>query len=510
MLEDPKLMKLKVKLLDIIAGKQTVILNSGDAETIGVHVHDRVKVRSNQAHITAIVQVTTTFIAPGQIGIMKDIAEKLRVKDEDYVTIKLASYPESLEYIRKKLKGTTLSKDEIFAIVKDVVEGNLSDLEIAAYLLAEQFYGMNMGEIEYMTRAMADVGEKIDFEEPVYDKHSIGGVPGNKVSLLIVPIVAAAGLLIPKTSSKAITSPAGTADTMEVLAPVKFTAEELKEIVKKVRGAIIWGGGLNIAPADDIFIRVEYPLAIDPESQMLASIMSKKLAVGVDFLVLDIPTGKEAKVETMNEARALARKFVELGERLGIHVECGITYGGQPVGHVVGPALEAKEALLALQGKGPTSLIEKSTALAGILLELGGLALRGKGKDVAMDILTSGKALEKMREIIEAQGGDPNIKPEDIPIGEHRVRIEAPCDGYITDVSNESIKKIARAAGAPIDKGAGIILYGKRGYKVKRGDPILEICAEREAKLSEAYALAMKLQPVTVEGMLLHRIPEYR
>lgn len=504
------LTKLKVKLLDILAGKQTVILNREDTEKIGIYVHDRVKVKSDSNQITAIVQVTTTFINSGQIGIMKDIAEKLHVKDGDEVSIRLASYPESLEYIRKKLKGTTLSKDEIFAIVKDVVEGNLSDLEIAAYLLAEEFYGMNMEETENMARAMADVGEKIDFEEPVYDKHSIGGVPGNKVSLLIVPIVAAAGLLIPKTSSKAITSPAGTADTMEVLAPVKFTAQELKGIVKKVRGAIVWGGGLNIAPADDIFIRVEYPLALDPESQMLASIMSKKLAVGVDFLVLDIPTGKGAKVETMNEARTLARKFVELGERLGIHVECGITYGGQPVGHVVGPALEAREALLALQGKGPTSLIEKSTALAGILLELGGLAMRRKGKDIAMEILTSGKALKKMREIIEAQGGNPNVEPEDIPIGEHRVRIEAPCDGYITDVSNEAIKKIARAAGAPIDKGAGIILYGKRGHKVKRGEPVLEICAERESKLSEAYALAMKLQPITVEGMLLQRVPEYQ
>jgi len=504
------LTKLKVKLLDILAGKQTIILNREDAEKIGVHVHDRVRVQSGSNQITAIVQVTATFIDSGQIGIMKDIAEKLHVKDGDEVNIRLASYPESLEYIRKKLKGVTLSKDEIFAIVRDVVEGNLSDLEIAAYLLAEEFYGMSMEEVEYMARAMADVGEKIDFEEPVYDKHSIGGVPGNKVSLLIVPIVAAAGLLIPKTSSKAITSPAGTADTMEVLAPVKFTAQELKDIAKKVRGAIVWGGGLNIAPADDIFIRVEYPLALDPESQMLASIMSKKLAVGVDFLVLDIPTGKGAKVETMNEARTLARKFVELGERLGIHVECGITYGGQPVGHVVGPALEAREALLALQGKGPTSLIEKSTALAGILLELGGLAMRGKGKGIAMEILTSGKALKKMREIIEAQGGDPNVEPEDIPVGEHRVRIEAPCDGYITDVSNDAIKKIARAAGAPMDKGAGIILYGKRGHKVKRGEPILEICAERESRLSEAYALAMKLQPITVEGMLLQRIPEYR
>ncbi len=238
--------------------------------------------------------------------------------------------------------------------------------------MEEEFHGMSMDEVEYLTRAMVETGITIDFARPCYDKHSIGGVPGNKVTLLIVPIVAAAGLLIPKTSSRAITSPSGTADTMNVLANIEFTASELKEMALKAGGTIVCGGKVGLAPADDILIRVEYPLCIDPRGQMRASIMAKKLAVGADFIVIDIPVGLGAKVETTEDARKLAQSFMELGDRLKVRVQCGITYGGQPVGHTIGPALEAREALLALQGKGPASLIEKSTALTGMLLEVGG------------------------------------------------------------------------------------------------------------------------------------------
>jgi AMP phosphorylase len=253
-------------------------------------------------------------------------------------------------------------------------------------------------------------------------------------------------------------------------------------------------------------MRVEYSLEINPEAQMLASIMAKKLAVGVDFLTLDIPVGRGTKVDNIEQAQSLGREFVELGQRFGVKVECGITYGDQPVGHTVGPALEAKEALEALAGNGPTSLIEKSTALAGVLLEMSGVIPRGRGQDRAKEILASGKAMQKMREIIEAQGGDPSVKPEDIQIGSHRVKILSPADGYVVSVDNNAIKNIARAAGSPIDKGAGIKLHAKRGYIVKKGDPLIEIYAESEGKLSEAQALTMKMEPITVEGMLLGKV----
>ena len=498
--------QLRARLLDIVSNKRQVLLNSSDADREGINVYDRVTLSTDSKRVTAIVEITKSFIAPGCIGIYGNVQIELNVQDGEPINVGLTEAPESIGFIRKKMKGSKLAKDEITTIVKDVAEGNLSDLELAGLLFAEQYEGFDMNEVKSLTEAILGSGERIDFEEPAYDKHSIGGVPGNKVSLLIVPIVAQAGLLIPKTSSKAITSASGTADTMSVLAPVSFEAEELKRMAKKTRGVIVWGGALNLAPADDLFMRVEYSLQINPKAQMLASIMAKKLAVGVDFLALDIPVGHGTKVDNIDQAQALGREFVELGQRFGVKVECGITYGDQPVGHTVGPALEAKEALETLGGHGPTSLIEKSTALAGVLLEMSGAVPRGQGQDRAKQILASGKALEKMREIIEAQGGNPRVRPEDIPIGSHRIKILSPADGYVVSVDNDAIKNIARVAGSPVDKGSGVKLHAKRGYIVKKSDPLIEIFAESEGKLSEAQALTMKVEPITVEGMLLGKV----
>ncbi len=501
-------MKFKVKLVDITTGKKAVLLNQNDALNLGVRPYDRIKVKTSKKELTAIVNITNSYVNQGEIGVTPQLKNFFNISSGETMEIATTSIPSSMEYIHKKIRGESLNYKEIHAIIEDIVEGNLSELEIAAFVLSQQFVGMNMDEIEHLTRSMVETGEKIDFDEPAFDKHSTGGVPGNKVSLLIVPIVAAAGLLIPKTSSKAITSPSGTADTMEVLAPVNFKADELQELVKKTRGVIVWGGALNLAPADDLIIQVEHPLCLDPVSQMIASIIAKKCSVGVDNMVLDIPVGEGTKMESRDDAERFAKLFVDISKRLKITSYCGITYGGQPVGHAVGPALEAKEALEALMGGGPTSLIEKSTSLAGFLLELGGVAAESKGQDYAKEVLRSGKALEKMREIIEAQGGNPHVKPEDIPIGEHVASIEAIADGYVTQVDNKSITKIAQTAGAPRDKGAGVILNHKIGYKVSRGDKLLKIYAEKESKLREATALATKTLPIIVEGMLLERLPK--
>ena len=329
------------------------------------------------------------------------------------------------------------------------------------------------------------------------------------MSLIIVPIVAAAGLLIPKTSSRAITSPAGTADTMEVLANVTFAPDEFVEITLKTGGSIVWGKSLGLAPADDIMAEVGYKLGLNPISQLITSIIAKKAAIGVNFLVLDVPFGYGCKVPDIKSATELSRRFVELGEKLGIRVECGITYGSQPVGHAIGPALEAREALETLMGTGPGSLIEKSTALAGILLEMGGKAARGAGRRVAKEILRSGKALKKMREIIEAQGGKADIKPEDVPVGEYKMAVYSEADGYVAQVDNVLIARVARAAGAPKDAGAGVLLYGKQGERVKEGDKLFEIYADRRSKLEEAYTLAGREPPIRVESTLIKRVSYY-
>ncbi|MFQ6086027.1 MAG: AMP phosphorylase [Candidatus Bathyarchaeia archaeon] len=500
--------RLAAKVIDLRAEGRVVILSRKDGKKADLKTHDRVEVGTDENASTATIYFSDELVEPGVAGVTRDLAEVLRLKDGDEISLRLARLPGSFSYVKKKMRGESLSKEEMKAIIGDLVSGRLGPLETLAFAMAEEYVGMSMEEVQYLTESLVETGEVLRFDSPAYDKHSIGGVPGNKVSLLIVPIVASGGLLIPKTSSRSITSPSGTADTMEVLANVEFDASELMEIVSRVNASIVWGGMLNLAPGDDAIIRVEHVVGIDPESQMMASILAKKLAAGVKYLVLDVPTGKGAKVQTLEEAGSLSRKFIELGNRLGVQIRCGITYGEQPIGHAVGPALEAREALRALLGKGPTSLTEKSVSLAGLLLEMGGRVALGGGYGAAKDLLRRGKAHKKMLEIIEAQGGDPDLKPRDIPIGRYKHAIHAPANGYVTSVSNRAITAIARAAGAPEEKGAGLMIHVKRGHKVKKGQRILEIFAERSTKLQDAVRTLNKEPPIVVEGMLLKVIPE--
>ena len=292
---------------------------------------------------------------------------------------------------------------------------------------------------------------------------------------------------------------------MEVLAPVNLGIDEIVQVVKKTNGCLVWGGALDISPADDMFIQVEYPLGIDP--LLMPSIMSKKKAIGSHYLVIDIPVGKETKVKTMEEATELADDFIELGKRLGIHVACGVTFGEQPLGHYIGPALEAREALLTLQNKGPRDVVEKVTNLAGILFETVGVG----NKNTAMEILKSGKAEKKLREIIEAQGGNSEIKPDDIAIASNYVQVRSRSEGRVLWVKNSSIIQVARRAGNPKDKGAGIHLNAKMGNEVKKGDILFTIFSDNYQRLNEAFCLAEELEPVVVgkkfeEKMLLDKV----
>jgi AMP phosphorylase len=498
---------LEVYPFDIEIGQYKVMLNVADARGLGLNAGDRVRVKAKGAAVTAILDTTTQMVKPGQIGIFTEAHKEL--KDAKNVDILPAPKPASLCYIKMMMDKQKLNEDQIKSIVRDIVDNHLSDIELSAYITASYIHNMDSQETEWLTKAMIETGDKIHFDtHPVMDKHSIGGVPGNKVSLLVVPIVAAAGLLIPKTSSRAITGAGGTADLMEILAPVEFSAQEIKEITENVGGVIAWGGATNIAPADDKLIKAEYALSIDPYSQMLASIMAKKGAVGADAVVVDMPVGPGTKLATPEAGRSLAKDLIDLGERLGIRMECAMTFGGSPVGRTIGPALEVREALALLEGKGgPNSLKEKSLSLAGILLEMGGVAARGDGNRVAEDILGSGKAHKKMLEIIEAQGGNPQIKSEEILIGEHQEDVLSPSNGYVVAFFNKRIVELARLAGAPADKKAGVIIRKKMGEMVKKGEPLFTLCSSSEWDLSSAAKDAKRQMPIVVEGMLLERYP---
>ncbi len=493
--------------------KQTVIFHPDSGLFKGSFKNPQVQLISSAKTIFTEHIVLSDHVPLDRIWVSSEMQTELQIEEGDKIQVLPLSRtpPDSYWLIRKRmLKRRLFQPSEIDMIVNDIAEGKLNQLEKAAFVLSQTFEPFSMDEIEQLTRAMAHTGEMIDFgQHTVFDKHSTGGVPGNKVTLLIVPIIAAAGLLIPKTSSRAITSPSGTADTMESLGcDVVFTADELVEISQRTKGMIVWGGGFNLAPADDILIKdVEFPLGINPTSMMLASIMSKKLATGIHFLVMDLPTGVGTKIEDVGTAQALGREFAELGRRLGIRVESGITFGASPVGHAVGSALEAREALETLINprEGPSSLVEKSCELSGILLEMAGRALRGQGRDLAKQILYKGDAEKKFREILEAQSGNPALKPEDIEVGPYFAEILAPSSGWIVNIDNVKIAEIARTAGCPKDKGAGIFFLKKKDA-VKRGEPLIRIYSSSESRLSAAEGKFAKLNPITIEGMLLGRV----
>jgi len=500
-------MQLKASLLEIEAGGPlVVVMNRQDAADLSVNSSDRVFLRHKDKHAICILNISSNGRI-GELGVYREVTKRLELKVGDALTVEPARRPESLDFIREKVNGERLTPWKIQRIVGDVVERHLSDIEMAAFVTALHVHGISMEEVEALSRAMIWSGKTISFDRsPILDKHSIGGVPGDKTTLVVAPIVAAAGYTIPKSSSRAITSPAGTADRMEVLAPVNIPFDKIQDIVNRVGACIVWGGSIDLAPADDLFIRIEYPLSIDP--LLLPSIMSKKKAMGSTHIVVDIPVGVDAKIKTLVEAEQLAGDFIELGSRFDMVIECAVTEGSQPIGYNIGPILEAREALETLAGDGSHELVDKSTNLAGILFEMVG---QENGKRVAQDLIANGKALEKMREIIEAQGGDPSVKPEDLVPGEHVYDAEAPKDGRVLWFNNRDLVKIARAAGTPAAKGAGIQLFAKTGDKVEKGKPMFRIFSESASKLETAVKQLETLRPVEVgrkvgEDMLKRRI----
>ncbi|MBN1645311.1 AMP phosphorylase [Candidatus Woesearchaeota archaeon] len=487
-------MKLKVKDLDIATGgSKVVLLNQEDADKLDLHHMDRIRLIKGKRTCTAVLDIAESRKAmpKGKIGLFEEVLDSLKAKQDQTVTIKLAKKPKSIQYIRKKLDGKKLSKKEIQQIIHDIVKDELTSIELTTYIIANYTNGMSSREILDLTKVMTQTGTIMKFEQkPIADLHSIGGVPGNRITMIIVPILVAAGLKIPKTSTRAITSPSGTADTMELLTNVTHQPNKLKEILKKAGGFIVWGGAVDLAPADDKIIKVESPLSIDAEGQMLASIMSKKASVGAKYLLLEIPLGP--KVKTRAQANKIAKHFRTLAKNLKIKIKIIITDGSQPIGNGIGPALEARDCLWLLQNhpKTPKDLKEKSLRMSGQMLEY--MRKTTKGYETAKKILETGKALETMHKIIKAQGG--TIKtPEQIIIGNHTFDVTAKKTGKIKQISNSAISKIARVAGAPKDTGAGIYLFKHVGDRIKKGETIYTIHAENKIELEYGIETAKSL-----------------
>lgn len=483
---------LRAKKLDFGSGGQpwVVVLQEAEARTLGIVLGDLIELTWGEKRKAIVVAYyTRSKVKPGELGIFREIWRTLRVKENEPVSLHVLSRPPSIEAIKKKLLGKPLSYLEMFSIIKDIVDHKLSRVEITYFVASSFITTFSNEELYYMTKAMAETGEMLKpGRKVVADKHSIGGVAGNRTTMVVIPIVASQGVFIPKTSSRAITSPAGTADTMEVLAPVSLPFKRVQAITKKINTCLIWGGSVKLAPADDYLIQVSHPLALEPLDKMVVSILAKKVAMGVTHLVVDLPYGPTVKITNRKDADAVKAKFEYVARRFKIKIKVVMTPTREPVGRGIGPALEARDVLRVLQQKDyrPADLEKKSIRLAGELLELAGRAKRGRGHMLAAEALTSGAAWRKMQEIIHEQGGKEKIDSEDLTLGALRHRFYAPYSGTIVGVNDKMVDQVARILGAPHEKLAGIYINKRLGQKVRRDERLFTLYAQTSDRIGLA------------------------
>jgi thymidine phosphorylase len=456
----------------------------------GFKALSKVEVRANGQRILASLNVVDdpSIVALGELGLSRAAFAQLGAAEGQLVAVAQAEPPESIGALHRKLAGERLGLEDFRAIVRDIASHHYSKIELTAFVVATNRDELDRQEVQHLTEAMIEVGQRLNWRESlVVDKHCIGGIPGNRTSMLVVPIVAAHGMLCPKTSSRAITSPAGTADTMEVLAEVELPIERLQQIVQQHRACLAWGGTAHLSPADDVLISVERPLALDSPGQMVASILSKKIAAGSSHLVLDIPIGPTAKVRSMPEAQRLRRLFEYVARHLKLSLDVVITDGRQPIGYGIGPMLEARDVMRVLENdpRAPMDLRQKALRLAGRMLEADPDVRGGDGFAIARDILDSGRALQKMNDLIAAQGSR-HFDHHHPPLGKLTFEMRASADGVVTAIDNLQLARIARFAGAPKVREAGVDLAVKLGETVRKGDLLYRVHASFPSDLEFA------------------------
>lgn len=502
---------LRARRMGIDTYRENVIYMHAECDVCkseGFESQTRVLVSSGSTSIPATLNVVPSdLLRPGDAGLSEVAWNALNASEGDALRVTHLPPPHSMSHVRAKTYGQELGLNEFRTIVADVVTGQLSNIEIATFLTACAGDRMTHEEVAHLTAAMLDAGERLSWPNRiVVDKHCIGGLPGNRTTPIVVAIVAACGGIIPKTSSRAITSPAGTADVMETLAPVALGIATMQRVVEKESGCIVWGGSVALSPADDALIRVERPLDLDSKGQLVASVLSKKAAAGSTHVVIDMPVGPTAKVRSAKAAADLAHLFKVTAKQIGLGVQVVETDGSAPVGRGIGPALEALDVLAVLRQTpdAPSDLRERSIALAGAVLELSGFAATNTGPALANQTLVSGRALVKFERICEAQGGMR------IPgRAEHTCDVPAASAGVVESVDNRRLAKAAKLAGAPRALTAGLMLEVRPGERVQRGQPLFTLHAESPGELRYAREYVAE-QPaiIKIQGSADSRDPK--
>lgn len=479
---------LKVKNIGIDTYRENIVFMRSDChvcQSEGFTALTRIVIHYNGRSIIATLNVVhSDLLHHDEAGLSMEAMKRLTVKDGDCIAFSHLEHIDSLRYVRAKMYRKELNELHFQSIITDVVAGKYSNIELAAFISACSGENLSLNEIIGLTKAMINAGKKIKWHNAmILDKHCVGGLPGNRTTPIVVSIVSAAGLTIPKTSSRAITSPAGTADTMETMTSVEFELNEIKQIVGKENGCIVWGGAVNLSPADDILISVEKSLDVDSKGQMIASVLSKKAAAGATHVVIDIPVGETAKVRSVSDAKKLQNDFETVGKLVDLHVKVIITDGSQPVGRGIGPSLEAMDILSVLKNEknAPQDLKDRAVTLAGALLELSGKYPTGTGNSVAKEFLENGKAWAKFQSICERQGGFRE------PVyAKYKYDVLSDKEGLIKAIDNRKLARVAKLAGAPKFSSAGILFLSPLGKKVNVGEVLFTVYAEAKGELDYA------------------------
>jgi len=483
---------LRVRCLDLDTRDRPLIVLRKDSPVCraeGFVSHARVRVDSPQQSVVAtLYQTGSELLAPDEIGLSTAAWKVLQVRDGQQVHVAHPHPLRSISSVRGKVHGRKLRAGEFDEIMRDIVRGRYDDIQLAMLLTAIAARTLDDDELYGLTDAMVNVGERLRWDMPMrMDKHCVGGLPGNRTTPLVVAIVAANDLVIPKTSSRAITSPAGTADTMETLAPVSLSLGHMQRVVERTGGCVVWGGSVGLSPVDDLLIRVAKVMDLDAEAQLVASVLSKKVAAGSTHVVLDLPVGSTAKIRSREEAEQLARRLCTTAERFGMSTDIVISDGRQPVGRGIGPALEAHDVLAVFQNhdNAPADLRQRAVRLAGMLLEAGQRAPAGQGTALAEHTLDSGRAWQRFQAICEAQGG-----LREPPVAERSEAVCAPHSGRVEHIDNRRLAQVAKLAGAPGAPAAGIELHVHLDDEVNSGDPLYTIHAETDGELGYAREFA--------------------
>lgn len=489
---------LTLKPLGIDTYNEPVIYMRNDSHICkaeGFESQARVKVSlKNRTLIATLNIIQSDILRHNEASLSTYAWNFLQAMPGDKISISHPNPLNSLGFIRSKVYGNELSTSEINAIIHDLLAGNLSDIHIAMFLSGTAGKGLSRREILDLTRVMVGSGQKLSWpSELVVDKHCIGGLPGNRTTLILVPIVAAFGLMIPKTSSRAITSPSGTADTMEVFAPVNLSISAMQKVVEHESGCVAWGGTVALSPADDLLVRIERTMDLDSEGQLVASILSKKIAAGSNHLLIDIPVGITAKINTLEQAAALEKMLINISSEFSVKTKVIISDGSQPVGRGIGPALEARDVLdvLSCAPNAPHDLRDRALTLAGHIIEFSSKVSPGTGKAIAQSILESGQALKKFEAICKAQGG-----MFEIPKAGYTHTVVSSRAGTLGSIDNRHIARIAKLAGAPNNKASGVELLERIGSTVLQNQPLMVIHAEAKGELEYALAYLQQGHPV--------------